>query len=68
MAHFRLEAVLDSVSNLYSLKGYYPAESTTPFVTTLPRFHTEEEAFNRFKTAFNRAFPDKEPARDLKPN
>ena len=69
MAHFRVEAVLDNTTKLYSLEAYYPAEATTPFVRTKPRFRTEEQAFEHFKRKCSRRHsPDKEPAKELKPN
>jgi hypothetical protein len=69
MAHFRVEAVLDNTTKLYSLEAYYPAEATKPFVRTKPRFRTEEQAFEHFKRKCSRRhFSDKEPAKDLKPN
>ena len=37
MAHFRVEAVLDNTTKLYSLEAYYPAEATKPFVRWLVR-------------------------------
>jgi hypothetical protein len=68
MAHFRLEAVLDDETGLYSLEAYYPAEAIQPFTRTRPRFRSEREAFEFAKEKFSEAFPDKPPARDLKPN
>ena len=54
MAHFRVEAVLDNTTKLYSLEAYYPAEVTKPFVRTKPRFRTEEQAFEHFKRKCSR--------------
>ena len=54
MAHFRVEAVLDNTTKLYSLEAYYPAEATKPFVRTKPRFRTEEQAFEHFKRKCSR--------------
>ena len=69
MAHFRVEAVLDNTTKLFSLEAYYPAEATKPFVRTKPRFRTEEQAFEHFKRKCSRRhFSDKETAKGLKPN
>jgi len=68
MAHWRLEAVLNNLTNLYSLEAFYPADSTTPLMRTKPRFSSEQEAYDYFKERFSEAFPDKESAKDLKPN
>ena len=68
MAQFRLEAVLDDTTGLYSLEAYYPAEATEPFVRTKPRFREEDEVYEHFKQKFSEAFPDKELAKAEKPN
>ena len=56
MAHFRVEAVLDNTTKLYSLEAYYPAEATKPFVNQSPLSHrrTGIRAFQ--KEMFSEAF------------
>lgn len=65
-AHFRLEAVLDQGSGLYSVEVYYPAESTVPYIKSKSRFATEGAAFSFAKEALASGLD--QPVQDLKPN
>jgi hypothetical protein len=40
MPLLRLEAVLDTKSGQYFVEIYYPADASSPYVTTEPRYQT----------------------------
>lgn len=44
MTIIRIEPVLDQPSGHYFLEIYYPADASSPFVTTAPRYRTPVSA------------------------
>ena len=69
MAHFRVEAVLDNTTKLYSFEACCSSRGNETVGAHQTPLSHEEQAFEHFERKCSRRHsPDKEPAKELKPN